>query len=116
MLRGRIPPPRWYPEHPQTLGDHLRKTRLDRGLWQEHVAAELGVSFAEYVRRLIAQDLGPARAAVDISVVFNLVDEGPPTNVARNKDKMVAEAVWEEHRRSTGKTRQARLRVRAADD
>jgi transcriptional regulator with XRE-family HTH domain len=44
VLRGRIPAPKWYPEHPQTLGDHLRKARLDRGLWQEHVAAELGVS------------------------------------------------------------------------
>jgi transcriptional regulator with XRE-family HTH domain len=26
------------------VGDHLRKARMDRGLWQEHVAAELGVS------------------------------------------------------------------------
>ena len=26
------------------MGDHLRKARLDRGLWQEHVAEELGVS------------------------------------------------------------------------
>jgi len=44
VLRGRIPPPRWYPEHPQTVGDHLRKARMDRGLWQEHVAKVLGVS------------------------------------------------------------------------
>jgi hypothetical protein len=74
-------------------------------------AAELGIPFAEYVRRLIAQDLGPARAAVDISVVFNLVDEGPPTSIARDKDKMIAEAVWKEHRRKTGKTRRTRLRT-----
>jgi len=26
------------------MGDHLRKARMDRGLWQEHLAAELGVS------------------------------------------------------------------------
>ena len=26
------------------MGDHLRKARIDRGLWQEHVADELGVS------------------------------------------------------------------------
>lgn len=77
-------------------------------------AAELGIPFAEYVRRLIAQDLGPARAVVDISVVFNLVDEGPATNVARDKDKMIAEAVWKEHRRKIGKKRQAR--PRAAED
>lgn len=44
MLRGRIPAPRWYPEHPATIGDHLRKARIDRGLWQEHLAEALGVS------------------------------------------------------------------------
>ena len=79
-------------------------------------AAQLGISFAEYIRRLVTQDLGPARAAADISVVFNLVDEGPATNVARDKDKMIADAVWKEHRRKTGKKRQARLRVRAVKD
>ncbi|MFL6260454.1 MAG: helix-turn-helix domain-containing protein [Thermoanaerobaculia bacterium] len=49
MLRGRIPPPTWYPEHPETVGDHLRKARLDRGLWQEHVAEEFGVSISTVV-------------------------------------------------------------------
>lgn len=39
-----MPPPRKSPRELNTVGDHLRKTRLDRGLWQEHVAAELGVS------------------------------------------------------------------------
>lgn len=39
-----MPPPRKCPRELRTLGDHLRKTRLDRGLWQEHVARELGVS------------------------------------------------------------------------
>lgn len=28
------------------MGEHLRKARMDRGLWREHVAAELGVSVA----------------------------------------------------------------------
>ena len=66
-------------------------------------AAELGISFAEYVRRLLAQDLGAARRKIQISAVFDLVDEGPPTNVARDKDKMLAEAVWHEHLRKTGR-------------
>jgi hypothetical protein len=79
-------------------------------------AAELGISFAEYMRRLVASDLGPAGKAADISIIFNLVDEGPPTNVARDKDKMVAEAVWTEHRRKTGKRRPARLRVQTRSD
>jgi hypothetical protein len=79
-------------------------------------AAELGISFAEYMRRLVANDLGAPSPAVDISVVFNLVDEGRPTNIARDKDKMVAEAVWKEHRRKTGKSRRARLRVETGGD
>jgi hypothetical protein len=64
-------------------------------------AAELDVSFAEYVRRLVARDLGPPRRKVSISAVFDLIDEGPATNIARDKDKMIAEAVWQEHVRGT---------------
>jgi hypothetical protein len=69
-------------------------------------ADELGISFAEYVRRLVAGDLGEPTPKTDITSLFNLIDEGPPTNIARDKDKMLAEAVWKEHLRKTG--RQAR--------
>ena len=41
-----MPPPRGCPRHPKTLGDHLRKVRLERGLSQDQVARELGVSIA----------------------------------------------------------------------
>jgi hypothetical protein len=75
-------------------------------------AAELGISFAEYVRRLLMQDLGESKRAGDISVVFNLVTEGPRTNVARDKDEMIAEAVWHEHLRSVGKRRDRRVRLK----
>ncbi len=44
-----MPPPRGYPQALATLGDHLRKARLDRGLLQEEVARELGVSLATVV-------------------------------------------------------------------
>ena len=74
-------------------------------------AAELGISFAEYVRRLIDRDLGEeVKPEVDISIIFDLVDEGPPTNIARDKDKMIGEAVWQNHLRKTGrlKKRQAK--------
>lgn len=75
-------------------------------------AAELGISFAEYVRRLLAQDLGEIKRETDISLVFDLVTNGPPSNVARDKDQMVAEAAWDEHLRSIG--RKQRVRVRSA--
>ena len=66
-------------------------------------AAELGISFAEYVRRLVAEDLGEQRSKSDISSIFDLVDEGPATIIARDKDKMIAEAVWQNHLRKTGR-------------
>jgi len=67
-------------------------------------AAELGISFAEYIRRLVAGDLGETKKAKpDISVLFDLVDEGPPTDIARDKDKMIGEAVWQEYLRDIGR-------------
>jgi transcriptional regulator with XRE-family HTH domain len=46
-LRGQKPRP-GYPEHPATIGEHLKKRRLDRGLRQKDVARELGVNFKTY--------------------------------------------------------------------
>jgi hypothetical protein len=65
-------------------------------------AAELGISFAEYVRRVVAQDLGEAKPKADISTFFDLIKDGPPTDIARDKDKLIGEAVWQEHLRKTG--------------
>src|SRR5687767_11152635 len=64
-------------------------------------AAELGISFAEYVRRLVSADLGEAKRKVDVSILFDLVDEGPRTDIARDKDRMLGEAVWKEQLRKT---------------
>ena len=75
-------------------------------------AAELGISFAEYVRRLVAEDIGERRPKADISIMFDLIDEGPPTNIARDKDKMIGEAVWQNYLRKTG--RKPRRRARPA--
>jgi hypothetical protein len=66
-------------------------------------AAELGISFAEYMRRLVAQDLGEPKPKADISIFFNLIDEGPPTDIARDKDKMIGEAVWDNYMRKMGR-------------
>jgi hypothetical protein len=62
-------------------------------------------SKAAHVRRLIAQDLGPRkpRRKADISMLFNLCDSGEPTDIARDKDKILGEAVGEEHLRKTGR-------------
>lgn len=55
-------------------------------------AAELGVSLAEYVRRLVDRDVARPPRTVDRSVVFDL-GGGPPTDIAVHKDRMIAEAV-----------------------
>jgi hypothetical protein len=66
-------------------------------------AAELGISFAEYIRRLVANDLGEIKPQFDISSMFGIIDEGPPTDIARDKDKMIGDAVWSEYLRKTGR-------------
>ena len=66
-------------------------------------AAELGISFAEYMRRLVAQDLGEPKPKADISIMFDLIDEGPPTDIARDKDKMIGKAVWDNYLRKMGR-------------
>ncbi|MFQ6047248.1 MAG: helix-turn-helix domain-containing protein [Gemmatimonadales bacterium] len=43
-LRGQRPLPAAYPRELHTLGDHLRKRRLDLGLLQKQVAQRLGVN------------------------------------------------------------------------
>ena len=67
-------------------------------------ANELGISFAEYVGHLVADDLGGSRRIKpDISVLFDLGASGEPTDIARDKDKMIGEAVWQEYLRKTGR-------------
>jgi len=54
-------------------------------------ANDLGVSLAEYVRRLVTRDLGGTPPAASPSLVFNLGSSGG-SNIARDKDAMIAEA------------------------
>ena len=77
-------------------------------------AAALGISFAEYVRRVVSDDLGASKKKADISILFDLVDEGPPTNIARDKDKMIGEAVWKEYLRKTGRKPRRSKQLKAA--
>ena len=54
-------------------------------------AEQLGISLAEYVRRLVAKDLVGEEPPVDPSAVFNLGSSGG-SDVARDKDAMLREA------------------------
>jgi len=55
-------------------------------------AAQLGISLAEYVRRLVERDLGESARKTDPSVLFDLGDSGG-SDIARDKDKMLGDAV-----------------------
>jgi hypothetical protein len=55
-------------------------------------AAELGISVAEYVRRLLSRDLGERSEGSDPQALFDLGDSGD-SDVARNKHRYVGEAV-----------------------
>jgi hypothetical protein len=54
-------------------------------------AAELGISFAEYVRRLVARDLGEARATTETDALFDLGDSGG-SDVAQQKHLYLGDA------------------------
>lgn len=55
-------------------------------------ASELGISLAEYIRRLIADDLGRAGAAGDVTRLFAL-GESEFDDVATNVDAHLAEVL-----------------------
>lgn len=52
---------------------------------------DLGISLAEYVRRLIARDLGGTQAPPDVALVFDLGVSGG-SDISAHKDVMLAEA------------------------
>lgn len=63
-----------------------------------HKAAELGISLAEYVRRAVARDLASPKAKLDVSSIFNLGSSGG-SNIARDKDALIAESIETLHQR-----------------
>src|SRR5437763_9671170 len=89
------------------IGSELQKRAQAR-------ATELGISFAEYVRRLVASDIGESTPKPDISIVFDLAASGKPTDIARDKDKMIGQAVWEEYLRKTGRQPRSKARTKTS--
>ena len=62
-------------------------------------AAALGLSLAEYMRRLVACDLEAPRPTADIGAVFDL-GASAGSDVAREKDRYLGEAVTAPRRRT----------------
>jgi DNA-binding transcriptional regulator YiaG len=63
-LRARKPNNPAYPKELETLGDHLRAVRLDRGLLQWEIARQLGVSVEVIVKWEGGHSMAPARCRV----------------------------------------------------
>lgn len=61
-------------------------------------ASDLGVSFAEYVRRLMLHDLGAPRVVASLECVFDL-GSSAGSDIAQDKDSMIAGAFASEARR-----------------
>jgi hypothetical protein len=57
---------------------------------QQH-AGEMGISFAEYVRRLVARDLSRAERKASIECIFDLGHSGD-SDISKDKDAMLAAA------------------------
>jgi hypothetical protein len=54
-------------------------------------ANDLGVSFAEYIRRLVERDLSQPKQVVGIEALFDLGSSGG-SNIAKHKHEMIEEA------------------------
>jgi hypothetical protein len=61
-------------------------------------ANELGVSLAEYFRRLVARDLTRPRAKIEVDSIFDLGNSGG-SDISKDEDAMIAESVDALHRR-----------------
>ena len=64
-------------------------------------AAGLGVSLAEYIRRLVDRDLADVPKPVDRSIVFDL-GASAGTDIASDKDRMIGQAFGDGKRRRSG--------------
>lgn len=54
-------------------------------------AAEMGVSLAEYIRRLVRSDLGSPARKVSPDLIFDLGSSGA-SDIAKEKKRMIGEA------------------------
>ena len=71
----------------------------------EERAAALGLSLEDYLQRVISGHLPPVgqRTRANVSSIIGIGSSREPTDVARDKDRLVGEAVWKEYLEETGR-------------
>jgi hypothetical protein len=62
-------------------------------------ASDLGLSLAEYIRRLVDRDLGGTKPVISPKAVFDL-GRSEGSDIAKRKDAMLREAFASERRKS----------------
>ncbi|MBI4242045.1 MAG: helix-turn-helix domain-containing protein, partial [Candidatus Rokubacteria bacterium] len=81
-LKGQKPLPPGYPKELKTLGDQLRKRRMDFGISQRELAKRIGVSKSS-IENWEGNEAEPARWMVPrIREFLGLQPSGPPTSFA----------------------------------
>ena len=55
-------------------------------------AADLGISMAEYIRRLVERDLNQSDSSAEISAIFGIADSGG-SDIAVDRKQATAEAI-----------------------
>jgi DNA-binding XRE family transcriptional regulator len=68
-LKARRPPDSKYPKQLNTLGDHIRKRRLDLGLFQKQLAEQIGVS-EETIYNWESNECSPQIRKISATVQF----------------------------------------------
>ena len=77
-MKGQKPLPAGYPAQPETLGERLRKRRMDLGLSQRKLASRLGVSKTS-IEHWERNEVKPARWMVPrLREFLGLQPSGPP--------------------------------------
>jgi hypothetical protein len=83
-----------------TRSQTTHKWQLLKQVWSK--TSDLSLSLV----RLLSLFITAHPRKPNVTDVFNLIDDGPPTDVARDKDRMIGEAVWSEYLRDTGRSRE----------
>ena len=68
-------------------------------------AADRGMTVEAYLAELVTLNLPlPNPKKCDVSSIFGLVQDGEPTDIAKDKEKLIGEAAWQEYLSETKQT------------
>jgi len=69
------------------------------------VAETRGIATEEYLRTVLAAnipvDVAPSRQKFYLAKIFGMGSSAEPTDIAKDKDRLLDEAAWAEHLRET---------------